>query len=140
MKFDELKIDTGLYYLNKSTRAFGIRYSYSGSSRVNPFGSESINLYCFKNNQIVEVLHDFELEKSVGENGGGCENASFETSKSVFVINDKLTDKFNDIIVKTKFKDYSLDADCDKEIIKKQTAKQSILRFDEKQKKYILVK
>ncbi len=140
LRFDELKIDTGLYYLNKNTRAFGIRYSYNGSSSVNPFSSNSINLYYFKNNQIVEVLHDFELEKSNGDNGGGCENASFETSKSVFVINDKLTDKFNDIVVKTKFKDYFYDADCDKEIIKKQSSKQSILRFDEKQKKYILVK
>lgn len=140
LKFDEIKIDTGLYYLNKNTRAFGIRYSYSGSSSVNPFSSNSINLYCFKNNQIVEVLHDFELEKSNGENGGGCENASFEISKSVFVINTNLADKFNDIIVKMKFKDYSLDANCDKEIIKKQSSKQSVLRFDEKQKKYVLVK
>jgi hypothetical protein len=140
LKFDEIKIDTGLYYLNKNTRAFGIRYSYRGSSSVDLFGMEAINLYCFKNNQIVEVLHDFELEIFRGDNGNGCENASFETSKSVFVINDKLTDKFNDIIVKTKFKDYSYDANCDKEIIKKQTAKHSILRFDEKQKKYILVK
>lgn len=142
LKLDEIKIDTGLYYLNKNTRAFGIRYSYSGSSSVNPFGSNSINLYYLKNNQIVEVLHDFELEKSNGDNGGidGCKSAWFETSKSVFVINNKSTDKFNDIIVKTKFKDYSLDADCDKEIIRKQSTKQTVLRFDDKQKKYVLAK
>ena len=140
MVFNELKIDTGLYYLNKSTRAFGIRYSYYGSSRVNPFGSNSINLYCFKNNQIIEVLNDFELEKYNGDSGGigGCKDAWYETSKSVFIISDKLTTKFNDITVKTKFKDYSLDEDCEKEIIKKESTKNSVLKFDEKQHKYVL--
>ncbi|WP_269226781.1 hypothetical protein [Flavobacterium eburneipallidum] len=140
MYLDELKIDTGLYYLNKNTRAFGIRYHYSGSSRVNPFGSNSINLYYFKNNKIIEVLNDFELEKYNGDSGGngGCKDAWFETSKSVFIISDKLTTKFNDITVKTKLKDYSLDEDCEKEIIKKESTKNSILKFDEKQHKYVL--
>jgi hypothetical protein len=140
MYLDELKIDTGLYYLNERTRAFGIRYHYSGSSRVNPFGSNSINLYYFKNNQIIEILNDFELEKYNGDSGGngGCKDAWYETSKSVFIISDKLTTKFNDITVKTKFKDYSLDSDCEKEIIKKESTKNSILKFDEKQHKYVL--
>ncbi len=140
MRFNELKIDTGLYYLNKSTRAFGIRYSYSGSSRVNPFGSDCINLYYFKNNEIIEVLHDFELEKYRGDNGGneGCKDAWYETSKSVFIITDKLTTKFNDITVKTKFKDFTYDSDCEKEIIKKESTKNSILKFDEKQHKYVI--
>lgn len=142
LRFRELKIDTGLYYLNKSTRAFGIRYSYSGSSSVDLFGVEAINLYYFINNKIVEVLHDFELEKFRGDNGGigGCKDAWNKTSKSVFIFNDKLTTKFNDITVKTKLKDYSFDANCDKEIIKKESTKLSILRFDEKQKRYILLK
>lgn len=137
---DEIKIDTGLYYLNKNTRAFGIRYSYRGSSRVNPFDSNSINLYYFKDNQIVEVLNNFELESSNGENdgSGGCKDAWFETSKSVFIISDKLTMKFNDITVKTKLKDYSLDVTCEKEIIKNESTKNSVLKFDEKQHKYIL--
>jgi hypothetical protein len=138
MYLDELKIDTGLYYLNKSTRAFGIRYSYGGSSSVNPFGSHSINLYYFKNNQIIEVLNDFELEMYNGESSGGCANGSYETSKSVFIISDKLTTKFNDITVKTKFKDFTYDSDCEKEIIKKESTKNSVLKFDKKQHKYVL--
>lgn len=142
MYLAELKIDTGLYYLNKTTRAFGIRYTYSGSSRVNPFGSDSINLYYLKNNQIIEVLHDFELEKYNGDSAGneGCKDAWYETSKSVFIISDKLTTKFNDIIVKTKFKDFTYDSDCEKEIIKKESTKNTVLKFDEKQHKYVLKK
>ena len=138
MCLDELNIDTGLYYLNKSTRAFGIRYSYYGSSRVNPFNSESINLYYINNNQMVEVLNDFLLNNLNGETNGDCENGSYETSKSVFIISDKMTTKFNDITVKTKLKDYSLDEDCEKEIIKKESTKSSVLKFDEKQHKYVL--
>jgi alcohol dehydrogenase YqhD (iron-dependent ADH family) len=49
-----------------------------------------------------------------------------------------LATKFNDITVKTKLKDYSLDEDCEKEIIKKQSTKNSVLKFDEKQHKYVL--
>ena len=134
----ELKIDTGIYHLNKNTRAFGIRYSYYVSSRFNPFNSESINLYYIKNNQIVEVLNDFKLNNLNGETDGDCANSSYETSKSVFIISDKLTTKFNDIMVKTKLKEYSLDEDCEKEIIKKESTKTTVLKFDEKQHKYIL--
>jgi hypothetical protein len=140
MVFDELNIDTGLYYLNKDTRAFGIRYNYNGSSSVNPFGNNYINLYYFKNNQIIEVLNNFELENSFGDNGsiGGCKDAWFETSRSVFIISNKLTSKFNDITIKTKLKNYSLDSNCEKEIIKKESTKISVLKFDEKQHKYVL--
>lgn len=140
MYLDELKIDTGLYYLNKSTRAFGIRFSYDGSSNVNPYGANSINLYYFKNNQIIEVLNDFELEKYNGESSGGCSNGSYETSKSVFIISDKLVTKFNDIVVKTKFKDFTYNSDCEIEIIKKESTKNSVLKFDEKLHKYVLKK
>ena len=138
MRFNELKIDTGLYYLNRNTRAFGIRYSYYGSSRINPFNSESINLYYIKNNQIEEVLNDFNLNSFNGETNGDCANGSYYSSKSVFIISDKLSTKFNDITVKTKFKDYTLDEDCEKEIIKKESTKNSVLKFDEKQHKYVL--
>jgi hypothetical protein len=138
MRFNELKIDTGLYYLNRNTRAFGIRYSYYGSSRINPFNSEFINLYYIKNNQIEEVLNDFNLNSFNGETNGDCANGSYYSSKSVFIISDKLTTKFNDITVKTKFKDYTLDEDCEKEIIKKESTKNSVLKFDEKQHKYVL--
>jgi hypothetical protein len=140
--FNEINIDTGLYYLNKDTRAFGIRYNYSGSSSVNPFGSNYINLYYFKNNQIIEVLNNFELERSLGDNGGigGCKDAWSETSTSVFIINNKLTAQFNDITVKTIFKRYSFDSNCENEIIKNKNSKNSILKFNEKQHKYILQK
>jgi hypothetical protein len=138
MVFNEINIDTGLYYLNKNTRAFGVRYSFYGSSNVNPYNSESINLYYFKNNQIVEVLNDFELNNLKGESSGGCANGSYETSKSIFTISNKLTTKFNDIIVKTKLKDYILDSNCEIEIIEKESTKISVLKFDEKLNKYIL--
>lgn len=136
--FNELNIDTGLYYLNRNTRAFGVRYSFYGSSNVSPSKSEFINLYYINNNQILEVLTDFNLNNLNGETKGGCTNSSYETSKSVFIISDKLTAKFNDITIKTKFKDYTLDEDCEKEIIKKQSTKNSVLKFDEKHHKYVL--
>ena len=133
-----LKIDTAPYYLNKNTRAFGLRFSYSGSSRVNPFDSEIMNLYYLKDNKIIEVLNNFELENMTGENNGTCENASFETSMSILIMNNKFEDKLNDITVKTKIKNYSLDSECDKKINKSESVKYEILVFDEKEKKYIL--
>ncbi|WP_299066087.1 hypothetical protein [uncultured Polaribacter sp.] len=133
-----LKIDTAPYFLNKTIRAFGLRYSYSGSSRVNPYDSEIINLYYLKDNKIIEVLNNLELENTTGENNGTCENASFETSKSILIMNDKFEYKLNDITIKTKIKNYSLDSECDKEIIKSESIKSETLIFDEKEKKYVL--
>ncbi|MBD0833798.1 PA3715 family protein [Aestuariibaculum sediminum] len=133
-----LKIDTAPYYLNKNIRAFGLRYSYSGSSRVNPYDSEIINLYYIKDNKIIEVLNNFELENMTGENNGTCENASFKTSKSILIMNDKLNNELNDITVKTKVKNYSLDSECDKEIVKSERTKSETLIFDKKEKKYVL--
>ncbi|MCH4552908.1 PA3715 family protein [Aestuariibaculum lutulentum] len=133
-----LKIDTAPYYLNKNIRAFGLRYSYSGSSRVNPYDSEIINLYYLKDNKIIEVLSNLEIEKTTGENNGTCENASFETSKSILIMNDQFEDKLNDISIKTKIKNYSLDSECDKEIVKSESIKYETLIFNEKEKKYVL--
>jgi len=132
-----LKIDIAPYYLNKNIRAFGLRYSYSGSSRVNPYDSEIINLYYLKDNKIIEVLSNFELESMTGENNGTCENASFETSKSILIMNDQFNDKLNNITIKTKIKKYSLDSECDKEIIKSESIKSETLIFDKKTKKYV---
>jgi hypothetical protein len=136
--FSSLKIDTAPYYLNKNIRAFGLRYSYSGSSRVNPFESEAINLYYLKDNKIIEVLNNFELEKITGENNGTCENASFETSKSILIMNDTAKDELNNITVKTTIKNYSLDSECDKELIKSESVTFETLIFDKKEKTYIL--
>ncbi|GAA3787910.1 hypothetical protein GCM10022271_20690 [Corallibacter vietnamensis] len=133
-----LKIDTAPYYLNKNIRAFGLRYSYSGSSRVNPYDSEIINLYYPKGNEIIEVLNNFELENTTGENNGTCENASFETSKSILIMNDKFENKLNDITIKTNIKNYTFDSECDKEIVKSESTKSEILIFDKKEKKYVL--
>jgi hypothetical protein len=133
-----LKIDTAPYYLNKNILAFGLLYSYRGSSKVNPYNSESINLYYLKNNKIIEVLNNFELENMTGENNGTCENASFKTSKSIMIMNDKFENKLNNITIKTKIKYYSLDSECDKEIVKSESIKSETLIFDEKEKKYVL--
>jgi hypothetical protein len=86
----------------------------------------------------VKVLNDFLLNNLNGESSGGCANGSYETSKSVFIISDKWTTNFNDIAVKTKFKDFTYDSDCEKEIIKKESTKTSVLKFDEKLHKYVL--
>ena len=99
---------------------------------------EIIILNYIKNNQIEEVLNDFNLNSFNSETNGDCANGSYYSSKSVFIISDKLSTKFNDITVKTKFKDYTLDEDCEKEIIKKESTKNSVLKFDEKQHKYVL--
>ena len=47
-----ISIDTGLYHLNTTTRAFGIRVDYTGSSRPNPFSETHLSLYVADKNSL----------------------------------------------------------------------------------------
>lgn len=53
-------------------------------------------------------------------------------------MNDKFNNKLNNITIKTKIKKYSLDSECDKEIIKSESIKSETLIFDEKTTNYKL--
>jgi hypothetical protein len=95
-----ISIDTGLYHLNTTTRAFGVRVSYNGSSRPNPFSETHLSLYIIDKNSLKPVLKNYSISRSGGEWDTNCAG-EFEDRNSTFDIDKTQTNNYNNIIVKT---------------------------------------
>ncbi|RXR30117.1 hypothetical protein EQG68_11855 [Flavobacterium piscinae] len=131
IRLDEIKIDTAPYFVNESTRAFGIRVSYFGSSRVNPYYNQTLSLFIKENNTLKKILHNFNIEKNTGEWNGNCEGEFFNESKTL-VISKKKTNGYVDILVKHKLAKSIAFLNQNDECDEKDTISNSssILRFD----------
>jgi hypothetical protein len=101
IRLTSFQIDTAPYKLATNVRAIGIRASYTGSSRPNPFGEETLSLYIQQGKTFVKVLHDFVTYQSTGEWDTNCAG-SFSTSKSVLIILPEKTNGYSNIQVNTK--------------------------------------
>lgn len=123
---NSVSIDTGLYHLNTTTRAFGVRVDYNGSSRPNPFSETNLSLYVIDKNSLKQVLKNYSISRSGGEWDTNCAG-EFEDRNSTFDIDKMQTNDYNNIIVKsTIVKSISTPTidDCvSKETTKKATSK-----------------
>lgn len=97
----DLDIDTARYNLNNSQRAFGVRITLSGSSRVNPYSQTFLNLYIESGAALQEILSDFEVALSGGEWDGNCEGEFFSAASTLSIKKPEATG-FSDILVKTE--------------------------------------
>ncbi|MFZ1875134.1 MAG: hypothetical protein WAU54_20510 [Chania sp.] len=78
---DRVTIDTARYQLSPEVRAFGVRFSHRGSSSVNPFRVERLNLYTLKNHQLALVLNNLTMDELRGEWDGQCTGEIDETRR-----------------------------------------------------------
>lgn len=121
-----ISIDTGLYHLNTTTRAFGIRVDYTGSSRPNPFSETHLSLYVADKNSLKQVLKNYSISRSGGEWDTNCAG-EFEDRNSTFDIAKVQTNNYNNITVRsTIIKSVSTPTNDDcvsKETTKKATSK-----------------
>jgi hypothetical protein len=101
IRLTSFQIDTAPYKLAPHVRAIGIRASYTGSSRPNPFGEETLSLYIQQDKAFIKVLSDFVTYQSSGEWDTNC-TGNFSSSKSVLVILPEKTNGYNNIQVNTK--------------------------------------
>ncbi|MTH13989.1 hypothetical protein [Flavobacterium sp. LC2016-01] len=122
----DISIDTGLYLLNKSTRAFGIRVNYRNQSHPNPYSESILSLYIINKNVLKPVLHNYTISQYGGEWDTNCDGESEESNSAIDI--DKLqTNNFSNLIVKTKIlqtKSAFKNGDCiSKKTIKTETSK-----------------
>lgn len=121
-----ISIDTGLYHLNSTTRAFGVRVDYTGSSRPNPFSETHLSLYVADKNSLKQVLKNYSISRSGGEWDTNCAG-EFEDRNSTFDIAKVQTNNYNNIIVRStivKSVSTPTNDDCvSKETTKKATSK-----------------
>lgn len=101
IRLSSVTLDMANYSVSKNLRAFGVRSSYEGSSRVNPYSNENIMLFIIQENKILKILPDFEMSAFHGEYNMDC-NYENEESKSFFIMQKEKSNGFYSILVKTK--------------------------------------
>lgn len=72
MRISALTLDTARYRLNDAVVAFGVRVTYTGSSRVNPYESTVLSLYAADGDRLRPVLSKLQVSLERGEWDGNC--------------------------------------------------------------------
>lgn len=85
VQFEELTLDTGRYQLAPQRRAFGIRVTYEGSSRVNPYGGTSLSLYVLDGAVVRRVMDKLMVNQSTGEWDGTCTGDFVDTTRTLSI-------------------------------------------------------
>ncbi|MEJ8847332.1 hypothetical protein [Variovorax rhizosphaerae] len=94
----DIRIDTGRYTLAANTRAFGIRIRYRGASRVNPYSSETLQLYVAQGTKVRKVLDEIELDMDGGEWDATC-TGHFEQVRGTLAVGQGVSEGFADLVV-----------------------------------------
>jgi hypothetical protein len=77
VRIAEIRVDTARYALAPDARAFGLRVLRQGSSRANPYASETLSLYLPQGAKLAKVLDGLETTLERGEWDTNC-TGSFE--------------------------------------------------------------
>ena len=87
--------------LKSNVRAFGLRISYSGSSRVNPYEEEQITLFVEEKDKLVPVLKDFTSYLSTGDWDTRCAG-EFNEKRAIFSLQTEQSEGYKNILVNDK--------------------------------------
>ncbi|MCE0828536.1 hypothetical protein LVQ78_21215 [Buttiauxella sp. A2-C2_NF] len=80
-------IDTARYQLTPDLRAFAIRFVHTGSSNVNQFGVESLNMYVLKDKTLPLLVNHFSMVIDSGEWDGACTGYFTKNKRTISVLN-----------------------------------------------------
>ncbi len=130
IQLDDVVIDTARYWVTPNERAFGIRTSYVGSSRVNPFNYSDLYLFTSQPKRLNLIVDEIEIAKFSGEVDLGCSGTYSEKKSTLHILHSK-TNGYFDLKIKTLQQDiYSKNNgdECD-EHYKKPIKSQYILRY-----------
>lgn len=98
--FEDLQLDTARYQLTPELRAFGVRATFKGSSRVNPMDETLLSLYVKEGKTLRPVLDRLITYQYGGEWDGNCAGQRFEITRTL-EIGKTRSHGFADLIVKT---------------------------------------
>lgn len=101
VRLDHISIDTAPYKVKQGMRAFGIRVSYEGSSRANPYDYETLTLFLPEGKALKNILKNFTVKQYTGEWDTNCAGV-FRSESSTLDIATAQTNGFFDLIIKNK--------------------------------------
>lgn len=81
--FSHLSLDTARYQLRPGLRAFGVRLTYVGASRANPFSATTLNLYTLNGSALHQVLNKLTVAQDGGEWDGICAGDFSQTQRTL---------------------------------------------------------
>jgi hypothetical protein len=126
-----ITIDTAPYQISKKERAFGIRLHFIGSSRPNPYESETISLFMQSNNKLKKILNNYEILYKGGEWDTDCVG-EFIDERKVFIVSTDKTNGCFAILVKNKITETTnyLDKNNECNSIDKVKTEKTTLKFN----------
>lgn len=80
-----VSLDTAPWRLAPQVLAFGVRTTYEGSSRVNPFSQTALSLYVVDGAALRKVVANLATQSGGGEWDGNCAGSFHDTSRAVSV-------------------------------------------------------
>ncbi|MFU8927853.1 hypothetical protein [Acinetobacter puyangensis] len=128
----QIRLDTAPYRLNTKLRAVGLRISYRGASRVNPYHPTTLNLYDLTRKR--KLLDQLVVVKDSGEWDGNC-YGEWYNQKSIVQVLKTQNKGFADLQVKTSIKNQSSQETFDRCTTQngKQWQESFVLKFDGQQ-------
>ncbi|WP_223416127.1 MULTISPECIES: hypothetical protein [unclassified Pseudomonas] len=98
--FEDLQLDTARYKLTPDLRAFGVRATFNGSSRVNPVSEKLLSLYVKEGDRLRPVLDKLITYEYGGEWDGNCAGELYQHTRTL-EIGKTSSQGYADLIVKT---------------------------------------
>ncbi|MHC8355363.1 PA3715 family protein [Pseudomonas sp. LB3P81] len=98
--FEDLQLDTARYQLTPDLRAFGVRATFNGSSRVNPVNEKLLSLYVKEVDRLRPVLEKLITYEYGGEWDGNCGGELYQHTRTL-EIGKTSSHGYADLIVKT---------------------------------------
>ena len=121
----KIQWDLATYNINHATKAVGLRLTYNGRSRANPYSSEVLNLYDLEQKQ--QILHGLLVKLYESETNMRC-NENTRERKSVLVMRPTKTYGYFDIQVRSQLEYYEMRGNEEHCIeINRKTSKQNFL-------------
>ncbi|MDN4588649.1 hypothetical protein DBA29_09110 [Xenophilus aerolatus] len=96
IRIQDIRIDTARYVLSPEARAFGLRVRYNGSSRANPYASETLRLYVPQGARLRQVLDEVVIDRDSGEWDTQC-NGRFEQLRTLLSVGHGRSEGFADL-------------------------------------------
>lgn len=85
VRFSHIDLDTARYQLTPSLRAFGVRATYEGSSRANPYEAQALSLYVLDGRTLRRVVADLNVMNSSGEWDTDCAGNFSKTVRTLAI-------------------------------------------------------
>lgn len=85
IQLSHIDLDTARYQLTPALRAFGVRATYEGSSRANPYEGQALSLYVLDGHTLRRVVADLNVMNSTGEWDTNCAGTFSKTVRTLAI-------------------------------------------------------